>query len=67
MKLDEKTTARVNELIDQLGSEKFAVRQKAAEELKTLGPVIAPLLRKALDEATDAEIRFRLKGLLDAS
>jgi len=67
VKLDDKTTAHVKELISQLGSEKFAAREKAAEELKALGAAIAPLLREALDQATDAEIRFRLKGLLDAA
>ncbi|HEX5104099.1 MAG TPA: DUF1566 domain-containing protein [Pirellulaceae bacterium] len=64
-KLDEKTIARAKALIAQLGAEQFADREKAAEELKSLGSQIAPLLREALEKATDAEVRFRLKGLLN--
>jgi hypothetical protein len=65
VKLDAKTTAKAKELIAALGAEKFADRERAAVELKSLGATIAPLLKSALDEATDAEVRFRLKGLLD--
>ena len=67
VRLDAKLTARVKELIAALGSENFAAREKAAGELKSLGVAIVPLLQAALNEATDAEIRFRLKGLLDAA
>jgi hypothetical protein len=67
LKLDDETNARIKKLIAALGADKFAEREQAEKELKALGPAIVPLLKAALDEATDAEIRFRLKGLLDAA
>jgi len=67
VKLDAKLTARVKTLIAALGSEKFDDRERAATELKSLGSAIAPLLQAALQEAGDAEIRFRLKAILDAA
>lgn len=67
IKLDEKLTARTKALIDALAAEKFEDRERAAAELKSLGAAIKPLLQAALQDATDAEARFRLKGLLDAA
>jgi HEAT repeat protein len=54
----EKDQTRITELIRQLGSSDFQNRQKATQELITLGPVALPELRKAQKEK-DAEVKRR--------
>jgi hypothetical protein len=62
--IDEATAKRAKELIGQLGDERFEVRAKATAALKEMGTKIEPLLREALKNATDAEVRVRLESLL---
>jgi WD40 repeat protein len=52
-------------LIADLDSAKFAVRKKAAQELEKLGEAAIGACRKALDGEPSAEVRRRLKSLLE--
>jgi RNA polymerase sigma factor (sigma-70 family) len=61
---DAKTIAR---LIADLDSDDFAVRQKAAEELRKHGDAVASDLRKVLDGKPSLEVRRRLQQLFDQS
>lgn len=54
---------RIEALIRQLGSEVFADRQSASDELLSIGPPAVPQLRRRLDDA-DPEIRQRARDLL---
>jgi WD40 repeat protein len=56
---------RLQELVRQLDSPRFAERQVAAAELEKLAPQAASSLRRALEETRSAEIRRRLKEILD--
>lgn len=58
-------TARGRELIRQLGADTFAVREKASADLVALGPVILPLLRQAMREAADLEVRRRARACVE--
>ncbi len=60
-----KVPDEVKKLIDQLGDEKFEVRENATKELTRLGPTAVPGLRLAL-EHKDPEIRMRSRRILDA-
>jgi RNA polymerase sigma factor (sigma-70 family) len=51
--------------VTDLGSDTFAVRQKAFQELKRLGPEAAPALRSAAEEKISLETRRRIDQLLD--
>lgn len=55
---------RVRELIAQLADPKFAVREKASNELTLIAELGLPLLRAALKEAPSAEAQRRLKELI---
>ena len=57
--------ARFVRLLADLGSNKFAVRQRAAAELEMQGAAVEGLLRQALADKPDPEVRRRLEGLLD--
>ena len=57
--------AKALELIVQLGSDDFAKREAAAAGLSAFGRRILPLLTAALDKSQDAEVRFRLKKLVE--
>jgi hypothetical protein len=58
---------RANELLVKLDSDKYAVREAAFRDLKTLGPVIEEELRKAAaDEKNSAEVRKRVAKLLES-
>lgn len=52
-------------LID-LGSPRFAVREKASAALLKIGESIEPQLKKALQTTTDEEVRQRLTAILEA-
>jgi HEAT repeat protein len=58
----EATQQRARALIEQLGSESFRVRERASGDLVALGPVVLPLLRAAMRETTDLEIRRRARA-----
>jgi HEAT repeat protein len=54
-----------HDLIGQLGDDEFAVREKAALEIKALGSLMVPLLRQALRHS-DLEVRQRAEACLAA-
>jgi RNA polymerase sigma factor (sigma-70 family) len=56
---------RLIQLIAELDDDAFAVREKAAAELEKLGELAAPALRKALEAKPSAEVRLRVRKLLD--
>jgi RNA polymerase sigma factor (sigma-70 family) len=58
-------TDQVARLIKKLGSDKFAEREKASQELARLGEAAEPLLRKALEAEPSAEARRRLNEALE--
>lgn len=60
--VDEK---RIDRLIADLGSDAFAVREKATEGLRRLGELAEPALRKAMASRPTLEIRRRVQELLD--
>ena len=57
--------ARITELIFQLGADEWAARERASRELAELGGPAGSLLRQALAEAQDPEVRRRLQDLID--
>ncbi len=62
---DEDPAGNIDELIRQLGSEDFATREKATEELRKIGRPAEEALRKAA-ESEDAEVQSRARTLLRA-
>ncbi len=56
---------RVAKLIGDLESEEFAVRDRASADLKNLGRLVAPALRKALTPNAEPELKRRVQELLD--
>jgi|SRR5579862_5066842 len=55
---------RVQDLIRKLGSDDYATREQATEELRKIGPPAREALRKAA-ESDDPEVRQRAQSLLD--
>jgi hypothetical protein len=58
---------RIQDLIRKLGSDDFATREQASEELKKAGKPAREALQKAAEESDDPEIRQRAKTLLEAA
>jgi RNA polymerase sigma factor (sigma-70 family) len=56
---------QVARLLQDLDSDRFAVREAAAAALRRLGELVAPALRQALDGKPSAEVRRRVSGLLE--
>jgi hypothetical protein len=56
---------RLARLITDLDSAEFAVRQTAEKELEQLGELAVPACRVALERNTSAEVRRRLRAVLD--
>jgi hypothetical protein len=56
---DTATSQRVRQLIEQLGSDSFPVREQAGSDLTALGPAALPLLRQAIRTTADLEVRRR--------
>jgi WD40 repeat protein len=63
-KLDE---TQVHQWLDDLGSARFAVREKATLELTRLGEDAFPMLQSALDRSPNAEATRRIKELIEKS
>jgi WD40 repeat protein len=57
---------RVAQLIADLDNNRFALRQRATEELRQLHSLAAPALRIALARQPSAEVRHRAESLLQA-
>jgi hypothetical protein len=55
---------RAEQLLADLDSERFAVRQAAETELEKMGPMIEPALRKALEGKPSLEVRRRIDTVL---
>jgi WD40 repeat protein len=55
----------LEKLIQQLDDDDFNVRRRATRELENLGEMVTDVLRKAAGATTSAEVRRRLKHLLD--
>jgi WD40 repeat protein len=56
---------RVGQLMDDLASEVFAVRQRATRDLEQLGDLAEPLLRKRQTERPSLEMHRRFEAILD--
>jgi WD40 repeat protein len=56
--------ARIARLIADLDSDDFATREKATAALEVLGAQAGPALRRAVKNATSAEVRIRAERLL---
>lgn len=56
---------RIQDLIRKLGSEDYATREQATEDLKKIGPPARAALQQAAAESEDPEVRQRAQELLD--
>ncbi len=56
---------RIAQLVAELDSDDFEVREKASAELEKVGEPAAPALRKALEGTPSAELRSRADRLLE--
>jgi RNA polymerase sigma factor (sigma-70 family) len=56
---------RIEQLLADLDSERFAVRDRAARELEDLGDVAEPALRAALTGKPSPEVRRRVEALVE--
>jgi hypothetical protein len=57
--------ARLAQLVADLDSNAFTVRQRATRELQRLGELAEPALRQALEKQPALEVRQRVERLLD--
>src|SRR5262249_26047492 len=57
---------KIDQLVKDLDSEKFEVRQKASLELEKLGELAQPALQKVIDAQPGLETRQRVEKLLEA-
>lgn len=60
----EKMTRRITKLIDQLGHQDYKVREQAQRQLERLDRFAEAMLRKAVAESNDAEVRDRARAIL---
>jgi hypothetical protein len=56
---DVATLRRAQQLIEQLGSDSFSVREQASADLLALGPGVLPLLQQTVRKTADLEVRRR--------
>jgi hypothetical protein len=56
---------RIDKLIADLDSKQFEARERATAELKKLGGLVEPALRKAVVSRPPLEVRRRVEELLD--
>jgi hypothetical protein len=52
-------------MVDMLDSDKFAVREKAAKDLQSLGYAVEPILRKLFETEKRQEVKQRLESIID--
>jgi WD40 repeat protein len=57
---------KIAKLIEELDDDEFAVRERAKRELEKLGASVEPALRKTLNETASAEVRKRVRSILEA-
>jgi hypothetical protein len=60
----EQIVEQVRQMVLLLGAESYQDRRRATEALKGLGAGVAPLLRQALADAREPEVRMRLETIL---
>jgi dipeptidyl aminopeptidase/acylaminoacyl peptidase len=56
---------RIRQLMAELDSDRYAMREKAREELERLGEIAEPYLRRVLTERPTLEVRRRVERLLE--
>jgi hypothetical protein len=57
---------KVMDLVEKLGSDAWAEREAANKELRNLDRFAEAILRRALNTTEDAEVKMRIKQVLDA-
>lgn len=60
------SSAEINRLVDQLGSEDFAKREQARKQLEAIGEPAFEILKKAAAGSSDAEIRRTSREIVEA-
>jgi hypothetical protein len=55
---------QLTQLIVNLDSDQWQVREKSTQELEHLGECVEPCLRKVVSESCSLEVRFRIRMLL---
>jgi RNA polymerase sigma factor (sigma-70 family) len=63
--LDAAQQKRVDRLVADLDSDRFAVRQEAEAALEKMGATVEPALHKALESKPSLEVRQRIEKVLD--
>jgi WD40 repeat protein len=63
--VDEELGPKVAKLIDQMNDDQFSVRERATQQVAELGEGADPFLRLALEETNSAEVRHRIRRLLN--
>jgi hypothetical protein len=58
---DAATLRQARQLIEQLGSDSFAIREHASNALTAFGPLVLPLLQQTIGQAEDLEVRRRAR------
>lgn len=66
-KLTPEIQEKIKKLVSDLGSEDWAVRERASRELDAFGYLAHPVLKRELATATDPEVIQRLEMILDPS
>ena len=61
-----RTPEKVRQLIADLDSRKFQIRDKASEALEEAGPSVVPELKKTLEKEISLEVRVRIGRVLHA-
>ncbi|HTU89251.1 MAG TPA: HEAT repeat domain-containing protein [Gemmataceae bacterium] len=56
---DAATLRRARQLIEQLGSDSFPIRERAGDDLTALGPLVLPSLHQTIRQTADLEVRRR--------
>jgi hypothetical protein len=59
------TEKEINHLLQDLGSDKFQIRENASRNLTLFGDLAVPQLLKTLNETTDPEVRARTRRILN--
>jgi WD40 repeat protein len=54
----------IGKLIANLEDERFEVRQRATAELERLAPLVAPVLRRAVEKSASLEVNKRIENIL---
>jgi putative pyrroloquinoline-quinone binding quinoprotein len=58
---DAATLHQARQLIEELGSDSFVLREQASSNLTTFGPLVVPLLQQTIRQTADLEVRRRAR------